>query len=156
MFVVWDDTVWNVIFMLLFNFVNCVFLLLCLWILIVVFTYYCYVCPVYSVSLCCSVYCLCVNVYCTTATGCQPNCSQQIYHIIYHIISYHIYISSYRMFLRRPRLFRIALSRLSRDVLYMYVSLHVKCLLFLSYFNRKWNVSTFRKNFRYKMLRKCV
>jgi len=30
---------------------------------------------VYSVSLCCSVYCLCVNVYCTTATGCQPNCS---------------------------------------------------------------------------------
>ena len=25
--------------------------------------------------LCCSVYCLCVNVYCTTATGCQPNCS---------------------------------------------------------------------------------
>ena len=30
-------------------------------------------------------YCLCVNIYCTTATGCQPNCSQQIY----HIISYH-------------------------------------------------------------------
>ena len=29
--------------------------------------------------LCCSVYCLCVNVYCTTATGCQPNYSQQIY-----------------------------------------------------------------------------
>ena len=29
----------------------------------------------YSASLCCSVYCLCVNVYCTTATGCQPNCS---------------------------------------------------------------------------------
>jgi len=25
--------------------------------------------------LCCSVYCLCVNVYCTTATGSQPNCS---------------------------------------------------------------------------------
>jgi hypothetical protein len=24
---------------------------------------------------CRSVYCLCVNVYCTTATGCQPNCS---------------------------------------------------------------------------------
>ena len=24
--------------------------------------------------LCRSVYCLCVNVYCTTATGCQPNC----------------------------------------------------------------------------------
>jgi len=25
--------------------------------------------------LCCSVHCLCVNVYCTTATGWQPNCS---------------------------------------------------------------------------------
>jgi hypothetical protein len=25
--------------------------------------------------LCCSVHCLCVNVYCTTATGCKPNCS---------------------------------------------------------------------------------
>jgi len=63
---------------LLFNFVNCVFC-------IVMFIYsYCYVyvflllfmwCSTYSVSLCCSVYCLCVNVYCTTATGCQPNCS---------------------------------------------------------------------------------
>jgi len=29
----------------------------------------------YCVSVCCSVYCLCVNVYCTTATGCQPNCN---------------------------------------------------------------------------------
>jgi hypothetical protein len=29
----------------------------------------------YSVSLCCSVYCLCINVYCSTATGFQPNCS---------------------------------------------------------------------------------
>jgi len=28
-----------------------------------------------SISLCRSVYYLCVNVYCTTATGCQPNCS---------------------------------------------------------------------------------
>jgi len=46
--------------------------------------FYCYVyvflllrmfCSVYSVSLWCSMYCLCVNVYCTTATGCQPNCS---------------------------------------------------------------------------------
>jgi hypothetical protein len=31
--------------------------------------------------MCCSVYCLCVNVYSTTATGCQPNCSTHIYQI---------------------------------------------------------------------------
>jgi hypothetical protein len=43
---------------------------------------------VYSVSLCCSVYCLCVNVYCTTATGCQPNCSKQIYQQVYQQIAY--------------------------------------------------------------------
>jgi hypothetical protein len=36
--------------------------------------------------LCCSVYCLCVNVYFTTATGCQPNCTLQIYHIMYNIV----------------------------------------------------------------------
>ena len=42
----------------------------------------------YCVSLCCSVYCLCVNVYCTTATGCQPNCSYRIYIISNNIISY--------------------------------------------------------------------
>jgi hypothetical protein len=37
---------------------------------------YCYVCSVlYIVSLYCFVYCLCVNVYSTTATGCQPNFS---------------------------------------------------------------------------------
>ena len=35
--------------------------------------------------LCRSVYCLCVNVYCTTAIGWLPNCSEQMY----HIISYH-------------------------------------------------------------------
>jgi len=54
---------------LLFNFVNYVFLLLCLCILIFMYR------SVYSVSLCRSIYCLCVNVHCTTATGCQPNCS---------------------------------------------------------------------------------
>ena len=32
-------------------------------------------CFVYAVSLCCSLYCLCVNVYCTTATGWLPKCS---------------------------------------------------------------------------------
>ena len=65
-----------------------------LFILIAIFIYsYCYVCSVlyillclcilivitfrsvYSVSLCCSMYCLCVNVYWTIATGCQLNCS---------------------------------------------------------------------------------
>ena len=56
----------------------CEFLLLCLCILIVMYV-------LCIVSLCFSVYCLCVNVYCTTATGCQPYCSQQIYHIIYII-----------------------------------------------------------------------
>jgi len=33
-----------------------------------VFLLLCMFCSVYSVPLCCSVYCLCVNVYCTTAT----------------------------------------------------------------------------------------
>ena len=42
--------------------------------------------------LCCSMYCLCVNVYCTTATGCQPNCSQQIYHIAYQSVPEIAYI----------------------------------------------------------------
>ena len=53
---------------LAFNFVNYVFLSLYMF------------CSGYSVSLCCSVYCLCVNGFCTTANGCQPNCSWQIYH----------------------------------------------------------------------------
>ena len=44
---------------------------------------YCYVCSfLYSVSLCCSMYCLIVNVYSNTATGCHPNFSQQIYKFI--------------------------------------------------------------------------
>jgi len=62
--------------MFLFNLVNYVFLLLCMF------------CSVYFVSLYCSVYCVCVcvcaNVYSTTATGCKPNCSQQIYHIFFY------------------------------------------------------------------------
>ena len=61
---------------LLFNFVNYVFLLLCLCILF-------YVCSFLSFLFHCIVLCivLCVNVYRTTATGWQPNCSQQIYQI---------------------------------------------------------------------------
>jgi hypothetical protein len=90
--------------MLLFNFVNCVFLMLCIimysycyvlvrvlqcyvllllyvdiFLLLCIVMYSCYYvnvfllvcifCSVCSVSLCCSVYCLCVNVYRTAATG---------------------------------------------------------------------------------------
>ena len=54
------------IFIVMFNYSYCyvyAFLLLCMF------------SSVYSVSLCCSMYCLYVNVYRTTATGCQPNCS---------------------------------------------------------------------------------
>jgi len=40
-----------------------------------VFLLLCIFCSVYSVSLGFSAYCLCVNVYCTTATGCEPSCS---------------------------------------------------------------------------------
>jgi hypothetical protein len=61
--------------MLLFNFVCYVFLLLCMFR------------SRYYVLLCCSVYCLCVNVYCTAATGWQPNCSKQIYQYQYEILS---------------------------------------------------------------------
>ena len=35
---------------------------------------YIYLCIILC-RLCCSVRCLCVTVYCTVATGCQPNCS---------------------------------------------------------------------------------
>ena len=56
--------------MLLFNFVN--YVLFCY---VFVFLLLCVFRSFYSVSLCCSVYCLCVNVYCTTATGCQSKCS---------------------------------------------------------------------------------
>ena len=68
---------------LLFNFVNYVFLLLfyvflllCLCILIVMLCYImlCYVLYILF-SLRCSMYCLCVNVYYTIAIGCQPNFS---------------------------------------------------------------------------------
>ena len=67
--------------MLLLNFLHYVFLLLgyvflflCILLLVYIFLLLCTLRSGYSVSLCCSVYCLCVNVYCTTATGCQHNC----------------------------------------------------------------------------------
>jgi hypothetical protein len=40
-----------------------------------VFLFLCMFRSVYTVSLCYSVYCSCVNVYCAIANGCQPNCS---------------------------------------------------------------------------------
>ena len=45
-----------------------------------------------------SVYCLCVNVYCTTATRWLPNFSEQIY----IIISYYVFINNTASHLRRP------------------------------------------------------
>jgi len=65
--------------MLSFNFVNYVFLWLCVYSYIFVyirmFLLLCMFRSVYSVSLCFSVYFLCVNVNCTTATACKTNCS---------------------------------------------------------------------------------
>ena len=46
--------------------------------LFVLFCCYCFVLllfVLFCLYLYCSMYCLCVNVYCTTATGCLPNCS---------------------------------------------------------------------------------
>ena len=57
----------------LFNFVNYVFLFLCMYR------------SEYSVSLCCYVYCMCVNVYCSTATGCLRNYSEHIYYIMSYL-----------------------------------------------------------------------
>jgi hypothetical protein len=76
--------------MLPFNFVNYVFLLLSLCILIVMFSYfYCYVRSVLCILFHCVVLyivCVYVYVYCTAATGCQPYCSKQMYHTcIYHV-----------------------------------------------------------------------
>jgi len=63
---------------LLYTFVNYVFLYVYVLLLSCMFR------SRYCVSLCCSVY---VCVYCTTAAGCQPNCSLQIYIISYPLRS---------------------------------------------------------------------
>ena len=55
--------------MLLFNFVNYAFLLLCLCIFIVMYVLFCAFCLILLFCV------LCVNVFCTTATECQPNCT---------------------------------------------------------------------------------
>jgi hypothetical protein len=79
----------------LFNFVNYLFLLLCyiLLLLCYVFLSLCYVLfllfymlrSVCSDSLCCSVYCLCVNVYWTTATGISGHFSATLSEVLPYI-----------------------------------------------------------------------
>ena len=70
----------HIILVLLFIIVYMVVCFVCFYLILYIMYSYCYVYVVillrmfhsgYSVSVCC----LCVNVYCTTATGCQPNCS---------------------------------------------------------------------------------
>ena len=123
--------------MLLFNFVHYVSLLLCIFR------------SGYWVSLCCSVYCLCVNVYCTAATVCQPIWVNKYIDIPYHIISYHIisyriisyriisyiiyyiisYIISYRIISYRVISYHI----LSYIISYRIVSYHIISYLIMSY-----------------------
>jgi hypothetical protein len=82
-------TIWTFIasFILFFSIVyHCIyggmFCMFC--VILYIMYFYCYVCVFlllcmfrsrYCVSLCCSLYCLSVNVYCTAATGCHSNCS---------------------------------------------------------------------------------
>ena len=60
-----------------------------------VFLFLCVFCSGYSVSLCCSVYCLCVNVYCTVLYCCQRVSTQlQLTNISYHISIYWLFVST--------------------------------------------------------------
>ena len=70
--------------MFLFNFVNYVILLLCLYILIVVYVLFCVFC---FIVLFCEMFF--VNVYRTTATGYQPNCSYKYINISINIVLNH-------------------------------------------------------------------
>jgi hypothetical protein len=51
----------------------------------------------YSVSLCCSVYCLCVNVYCTTALH-RVATQLQLTNISYHIYIYMLLIKNQHIY----------------------------------------------------------
>jgi len=73
--------IWLYVFILLYNFVNYKLYFYCY---IYAFLLLFMVCFGYSVSMCCSVYCFCVNVYCITATGSQPNYSSK--NMSYNII----------------------------------------------------------------------
>jgi len=127
--------------------------------------------------LCCSMYCLCVNMYCTTATGCQPNCSQMC-HIIYwvsvalvnqhatrHILSsvvslvlsHFSSLSHKRHDLRKTLLnlkcvLRFSLQVLSEARYRLKCTVHrilCKATLFLSNCNKTWSYLTdFRKRVR--------
>jgi hypothetical protein len=59
-------------------------------ILIVMYVLFCVFCffVLFYVLFVCKCVLYCTVLYCTTATGCQPNCSKQIYQ--YHITSYQI------------------------------------------------------------------
>jgi len=89
-------TFFHILFVLFFIIVYMVVCFACFCLILnYIFLLLCMFRSEYSVSLCCSVYCLCVNVYCivlyctvlycATATGCQPNYSEQI--LSYHALS---------------------------------------------------------------------
>ena len=86
----------------------------------------------YCVSLCFSVYCLCVNVYCTTATQRQLT---NIYHIIsYHIISYHI-IS-----------YHIISYHISYIISYHIISYHIISYHIISYHIMSYHITSYHIN----------
>ena len=99
-------------------------------------------------------YCLCVNVYCTTATGWLPNCSKKIWydiwyhtvsyiilhHISYHIISYHIisyHIISYHIIsyhiISYHIIYHIISYHISYHISYPIVSFHIVSYHLISY-----------------------
>jgi len=75
----------------LFNYVIYVSLLLCLRIIILCVCIFIVMHVVYSVSLCCFVYCLCVNVYLQLPPGLNPVAVNKIYQ--YSIVfKYFVYV----------------------------------------------------------------
>jgi len=65
--------------MLMFNFVNDKLHYYCyIYVVLLLFTF----CSESYVSMCCSVYCFCVKVYCITATGSNQITVEKIYQIM--------------------------------------------------------------------------